>query len=420
MEMAHFFSHESRLRPLSSSEAEIGNGALTLDNSDKPLDLTPNGAITTVNSANQLSKRNTQVVSASSAGIRALIMQFTSLYLRNPAKLFRPSRFDYLTMARVLMHGELAAKPYSFKTHSSLAVLYHSIKREGWSFIPRQVLPPLVANSAVGVILYSTYLTSLQYFNGKSQKTLEDPHPIDTFRAGFLAGAASSIAASPIDALYARSTYSELVSGKHNNLWEYSVHKLKQIGLVGVFAGFSLNFAKESLGFAFYFSVFEFVKNQGYHKTRDLIHWYDYWKARIIHREKDPQLKSYPNSEKALQLSFILVAGASAASVLLAIQHPINKIQKIHMSRLEALDIYNEMNQIERKKFFKLYYNSYIETWEIIVSRYSKSGLSWLGFFYKGFIRTTLTSIPATSIGLLVFEISRQRLSLDIQETLAS
>ncbi|ODV82569.1 hypothetical protein CANARDRAFT_10429 [[Candida] arabinofermentans NRRL YB-2248] len=368
------------------------------------------------NGAQQLSHRNTQVVSLSSAGIRSLIFQFTTLYMRNPAKLFRPSRFDYLTPARALLHGELASKPWSFRTHSGIAVLYQSIKREGWDFIPRQVLPPLIANSAVGVILYSTYLTTLQYFNGFTMKTMDDPHPFDTFRAGFLAGAAASVAASPIDALYARSTYAELVSGKHSNLWEYGRHKLKQIGLAGIFSGFGLNFFKESLGFAFYFSIFEFVKNQGYHRTQGVIDWYQYWKARIIHGEKNPELVGHPNSERALQLSFILLAGASAAFSLLAIQYPFNKIQKVHLTRLEALDLYNEANHLERKAFYKLYYNSYIQTFEVMLARYKKSHLSLFGFFYRGFVRTTLTSIPATSIGLLVFEISRQRLSIDLAE----
>ena len=44
---------------------------------------------------------------------------------------------------------------------------------------------------------------------------------------------------------------------------------------------------------------------------------------------------------KILKSSFILLAGASAAFTLLAVQYPIAKVQKIHLSRLEALDVYN-------------------------------------------------------------------------------
>ncbi|KAH3660495.1 hypothetical protein OGAPHI_007081 [Ogataea philodendri] len=357
----------------------------------------------------QLSNRNTQVVSASSAGIRAILYQITSAYMRNPAKLFRPSRFDYLTTARALLHGELASKPWSLRTHSGIALLYQSIKREGWNFIPRQVLPPIIANSAIGLILYSTYLTVLQQFNKKNIKSLEDPRPIDTFRAGFIAGAAASVAASPIDALYARSSYSELVNGKQKSLWEYGVYKLRQIGPVGIFAGFSLNFIKESLGFAFYFSVFELVKNQGYHKTEGMIQWYRHWRSKLFHTPSNPQENT--RSMKVLNLGFILLAGASAATTLLAIQYPLNKVQQVHLSRLESLDLYNEAHQVDRRRFFKLYYNSYIETFEIMLQRWRKSHLTLFGFCYRGFFRSSFTSIPATSIGLLVFEISRQQLS---------
>ncbi|KAG7887716.1 hypothetical protein KL905_005311 [Ogataea polymorpha] len=363
-----------------------------------------------VNSAvQQLSQRNTQVVSASSAGIRAVIYQITSLYMRNPAKLFRPSRFDYLTTARALLHGELASKPWSLRTHSGIALLYQSIKKEGWNFIPRQVLPPIVANSAIGVILYSTYLTLLQRFNKRNMNSIDDPSPVDTFKAGFVAGAAASLAASPLDALYARSNYSELVSGKQKSMWEYALYKLKQIGLVGIFAGFSLNFIKESLGFAFYFSVFELVKNQGYHKTKAAIQWYQYWRSKLFHDEENQEKNS--RFFKALNLTFILLAGASAATTLLAIQYPLNKIQKVHLTRLESLDLYNEAHQLDRRRFFKLYYNSYIETFDIILQRWRKSHLSLFGFCYRGFFRSSFTSIPATSIGLFVFEISRQHFS---------
>ncbi|VEU21531.1 DEKNAAC102252 [Brettanomyces naardenensis] len=364
-------------------------------------------------SQKQLSTRDTQVVSASSAGIRALLYQFTYLYLRNPAKLFRPARFDYLVAARALMHGELARQPWSYKTHSSIAVLYRSILKEGWYFVPRRVLPPLIANSAVGLILYSTYLTCLQYYSGFSQKRITDPHPFDTFRSGFIAGAVSSLVASPLDALYSRSAYSELVKGKENtDLWKYAIKKLRDIGPLNFFSGFGLNFVKESTGFAVYFALFEVIKNQGYHLTQKVLSWYDHWKAERYHTEIDTSSPGFKQSERALQLSFVLLAGATAACGLIAVQYPLSRLQRVHMDRLEAADIQNEAIQGRRgRRWLQLYHKSYFETIDIIRERYKKSGLSLRNFVYKGFLRTTLTSVPATSTGLLVFEISRQQLS---------
>ncbi|KAG0686927.1 GDP/GTP exchange factor for ARF [Pichia californica] len=373
-----------------------------------------------------------KIVSASSASIRAILLQLTSIYIRTPAKLFRPARFDYLTVSRMLLANELAGKPYHIFTHSSPALLYESVKRLGWQFIPNQVLPPIFANCAIGVVLYSTYLTFLQYFTAnRGWKWTIAGVPTgegtkhwyswvfsfyDSFRAGFIAGAISSIAASPIDALYSRSNYAELVDSevKDHGLYKYAWKKLKDIGIIGIFAGFWLNLVKESFGFGFYFSVFEVIKSQGYSRTKSVIDWFD----RIRGLEIDPNDVNNRKSARALQLTFVLFAGASAASALIAVQYPFNKVQKIHLARLEALDIFNEANKIESSKWFRLYYNSYKQTFDILMARKMKSGMTWPQFMYKGFTRFTLTNIPATSIGLLVFEITRQKLSYDLQESL--
>ncbi|CDK24879.1 unnamed protein product [Kuraishia capsulata CBS 1993] len=366
--------------------------------------------------AAQLTKTNTQVISATTAGTRAVLYQFLSLYLRTPAKLFRPSRFDYLATARILLQDSLKARPYNFFSHSGIAMLVNAVKKEGWKFIPSQVLPPIIANSATGVVLYTTYLTSLQYFNGFGNATLESPNPIDTFRAGFLAGAAQSLVAAPIDAIYARSNASEIIGGKHENLWKYGMYKLQQIGLVGVFAGFGASFVKESFGFAAYFSTFEVIKNQGYHMTTKCINWYDSAKAYVLKREPT-HLSDDSKSARILKTSFILFAGATAAFNLLAIQYPINKIQNIHLARLEALDIFNESTH-QRRPFIKLYYKSYLDTIEQVLYMKQKSTLTWVGWCYKGFVSNALTTIPASSIGLLIFEITRQRLSTDLESSL--
>lgn len=119
---------------------------------------------------------------------------------------------------------------------------------------------------------------------------------------------------------------------------------------------------------------------------------------------------------KLLKSSFILLAGASAALSLLAIQYPLSKIQKLHLGRLEALDIYNSYNGDARHPFFKLYYNSYIETYRQILKIKQRSKLSWFELSYKGFVRNAMTTIPVTSVGLLVFEIMRTKLAESLSD----
>lgn len=360
---------------------------------------------------------NNQTVTVSTAGIRALVYQMQALYLRTPVKLFRPSRFDYLAYAREVAnkHDNIASKPYSIRTHSSVGMLVTAIRKEGWRFIPDQLMPPLIANLATGVILYGTYLTALDQF--KAQGPLSHA---DYWRAGFVAGFFQSLAAAPIDAIYTRSLAAEVLSGNHTNLWRYGIQKLREIGLLGVFAGYGFSLIKESLGFAFYFSTFEMVKTKGYDMSYWVIRSLNSAKVLIKRKlslfvtfeEEDPTAAALElrKTTKLLKSTFVLVAGASAAFSLLAVQYPLTKIQKVHLLRLEALDIYNASRHTSRP-FIKLYYNSYIDTYRQVVRMKDKSRQSWFTLGYKGFVRNALTTIPATLVGLLVFEIMRLRLA---------
>lgn len=380
-------------------------------------------------------RSSNQTVTLSTAGMRALIYQLQALYLRTPVKLFRPSRFDYMAYVRELAnkHDNISAKPYRFHTHLSIGMLVSVMKKEGWKFIPDQVLPPLLANSATGVILYGTYLTALDAFDlRKGQKTKDFYYsPIDTWKAGFIAGAVQSLAAAPVDAIYTRLTTAELLGGEHQNLWIYGLNKLKEIGLVGVFAGYGFSLIKESLGFAFYFSTFELVKTRGYNLMYRTISAYR--RFSIALREKIPIFRvkvdetdaarlqlEQKRLTKILKSTFILLAGASAAFSLLAVQYPLSKVQKIHLSRLEALDIYNSSVHPQKRPFFKLYYNSYIDTFQHMVKMKQRANQTWFQAAYKGFVRNALSTIPATSVGLLVFEIMRTRLASSLDERMES
>lgn len=369
----------------------------------------------------------------STAGMRALVYQLQALYLRTPVKLFRPSRFDYMIYVRELAnkHDNILSKPYRFHTHSTLGMFYSVLKKEGWKFIPDQMLPPLIANSATGVILYGTYLAFLSALdtNDHTGPGMDYRYsPIDTWKAGFIAGAMQSLAAAPLDAIYTRLTTAEMLGGEHQNLWVYGAKKLKEIGLVGVFAGYGFSFIKESIGFAFYFSTFELVKTRGYNLTYRVISAYRRFKIALREKFSFFTVKNLETDQAMLRLeqtrltkilksTFVLLAGASAAFSLLAVQYPLSKIQKIHLSRLEALDIYNSSNlRVSKRPFIKVYYNSYIDTFNQMVKMKQRAKQTWFQVAYKGFVRNALSTIPATSVGLLVFEIMRTRLAENFEE----
>jgi hypothetical protein len=106
----------------------------------------------------------------------------------------------------------------------------------------------MVANASVGAILYTTYLQALAARHepsAHSTKRVYPPPPVSaTFLAGFTAGTVQSLVAAPLDALVVRFKVSDMLEGGYKSVFHYSKHKLVEIGLRGVFAGYTLSFLK--------------------------------------------------------------------------------------------------------------------------------------------------------------------------------
>lgn len=248
----------------------------------------------------------------------------------------------------------------------------------------------------MGIVLYTTYLTSLAVIAGPTAKEYK---VLDTFKAGFLAGAAQSLAAAPIDAIVTRFSAAEMLSSAHKTMWTYSWEKLLEVGPRGVFAGYPISFAKESLGFAAFFGTFETVKGP----------WYRTY-IKYVHKGERGNSIVYP--------SFILSAGALAAISVQAVHYPIGKIQKLHLMRLEALDEVNRLKPpTSQSSMWRLYSRTYTHTFRQAKKLVLKdAGGSWHRWLYGGFVRATVTTMPSTSIGLIVFEIMRLKYAYDGDE----
>lgn len=218
----------------------------------------------------------------------------------------------------------------------------------------------------------------------------------DTFQAGFIAGAAQSLAAAPIDAIVTRFSASEMLSSKHKTMWSYSLEKLREVGPRGVFAGYPISFVKESFGFACFFCTFETVKGQ----------WY---------RTYIKYVKGGEPGGRIVYPSFILLAGALAAGSVQVVHYPMGKIQKLHLMRLEALDEVNRQRPPTSKySMWKLYSKTYLHTYQQAAKMVARdAGGSWWRWLYGGFSRYTLMTMPSTSIGLVVFEIMRLRYAIE-------
>lgn len=318
--------------------------------------------------------------------------------------------------ARAINPRVQAGESWSWRMTSPV-ILAHAIRQQGWRFIPDQVLPPLLANTAVGAVLYTSYLNMLAVLHEPSSrgvKRVYPPPPISaTFAAGFTAGTIQSLIAAPLDALQVRFHAAEMMEGKYRNMWQYASLKTHDIGVRGIFAGWSLSFIRDAFGFGAFFAAFEFVKGQCFYGfVSNVYGFYDrlslFQQTKIDGQRGLPEIKPHYMLEPA----FLLLAGAAASVTQAAIQHPITRIQDVHYGRLEWIDSHKHAEGATKVNALKLYASAYRKTFKecAVLARRAGGIRQWL---YTDFLMATVRQVPSTSAGLIVFEIVRRKYSLE-------
>jgi hypothetical protein len=317
-------------------------------------------------------------------------------------------------------------------------LLAHAVKTQGWGFIPNQVLPPMLANvtygdlvctngdtrklilfSSVGAVLYTSYLQILGLLHEPSslpsRRVYPPPASRHTLAAGFGAGCIQSVIAAPLDALQVRFKTNEMLEGKYKNMWHYAFHKLKAIGPQGIFAGWSLSLVKDSFGYAVFFSTFEYVKAQMYYGF--VTRWYGRKYKDVApgpENDRDANGRIDIKPHYMIEPTFLLLAGVFASVAQQTINHPLTRIQDVHLNRLESLD-YQAQLEHRKRSIFNIYYHAYEQTFRQCQRQAKKVGgmRQWL---YRNFLWTTIRQVPSTSAGLIVFEIVRRKYA-DVSET---
>lgn len=380
--------------------------------------------------------RNNAATAASAAGVRALSAQAIAFYFRAPVKAFFRTRVDYLAYARSVHQAQTAMlmraavqnqsatrlgltfkHAWMWARGTTPGLLASVIQQHGWSVIPQQILPPLLANVGVGAVLYTSYLHILAQLHeetGRAHKRVfPPPDPIHTFAAGFIAGSIQSVMAAPLDAIQARYDHRDLISGngggKPRSMWSFSAEKLREIGLRGVFAGWGLSFLKDSFGCAIFFSTFEYVKAQSYYQF--IMWYYGGLKPDVVDElaQKRPstQLNSTSDAKKdtsrpvvirphyAIEPMFLLFAGITASFTQQVILHPLTHIQVEHWDHLEDLDAKaakmrsaiaaNPDKPRHKWRMLRAYYHAYQETWSQCVAEATSEGRGITRWLYRGF-----------------------------------
>ncbi|KAH9887429.1 mitochondrial carrier [Xylariomycetidae sp. FL2044] len=403
--------------------------------------------------------RNHAATAASAAGVRALSAQAIAFYFRAPVKAFFRTRVDYLAYARRVHQArteQLLAQSAARETRLRLALrriwwwasgttpglLTSVVQTHGWSVIPQQILPPLIANVGVGAVLYTSYLQILGQLHEESSRSTKrvfpPPDPRHTFTAGFLAGSIQSLVSAPFDAIQARYDHRDLMSSgvgssKPRSMWSFSAEKLREIGVRGVFAGWGLSFTKDSLGSAIFFSTFEYVKAQSYYK---FVTWYygglDQKAAGVLARKRPSSSKKSgvaPSEAEhhpivirphySIEPIFLLLAGIAASFTQQILLHPLTHVQVIHWDHLEDLDAKaakmrsvvttNPDKPRRRWRMLRAYYHAYQETWSHCVAQAASEGRGVGTWLYRGFWWNTIRQVPSTSAGLIIFELVRRK-----------
>lgn len=409
--------------------------------------------------------RNNAATAASAASARALSAQLVAFYFRAPAKAFFRTRVDYLGFARsvhdvqtkrlmrAVAQDRHASRLSLFFRHAWLmlrattpGVLTSAIRHQGWSVVPQQILPPLMANVSIGAVLYTSYLNLLGHLHEPSarasKRVYPPPPPTSTFAAGFLAGGLQSVLAAPLDALQARYDHRDLMpsdgSGRPRSMWSFGAEKLREIGLRGVFAGWGLSFTKDSLGSAVFFSTFEYVKAQGYYR---FVTWYyggladDIVDLLAMKRPSDRRGgeggTTVIRPHYTLEPIFLLLAGTSASLAQQVLLHPLTHFQVKHWDHLEDLDarmagLREREAEAERRPgraargprwgMLRTYYRAYRETWAACAAEASAEGLGPGRWLYRGFWWNSIRQVPSTSAGLIIFELIRRKYGFGTEE----
>ncbi|GAA5866572.1 hypothetical protein JCM1840_002386 [Sporobolomyces johnsonii] len=173
---------------MSSATLAIAAPKHSAKDDDHALVLPPDQSSAPDSTANP-SSGNSNAPSTFAAFTRAFAATLAFMFKR-PIRLFRPVKIS--TWAGIQAIAEEQGRSVTPGFVRGL------IRKEGWRFVPRHVLPPLFVNTLIGLTLFTTYTTSESLLLPRLTSPLSE-FLLIPFISGSLAGAAQSLLSAPLD-----------------------------------------------------------------------------------------------------------------------------------------------------------------------------------------------------------------------------
>ncbi|KAM0786765.1 hypothetical protein ACM66B_002200 [Microbotryomycetes sp. NB124-2] len=159
-----------------------GNGTIDITNA---VALASPGANVSVSRNDETESDPNSKRTIGAALTRALFGTLAFLFKR-PIRLFRPVKISTMTGIQAIAEEQGRSVTPAF--------VRALIRKEGWSFLPRHVLPPLVVNCAIGLTLFTSYSSAESFFSRRLGSSTLVP-----FLSGSFAGSIQSILSAPLD-----------------------------------------------------------------------------------------------------------------------------------------------------------------------------------------------------------------------------
>ncbi|KAJ3188304.1 hypothetical protein HDU85_005455 [Gaertneriomyces sp. JEL0708] len=344
-------------------------------------------------------------------------------WFRVPVKFFRP----YTVNPWLIVNHMAQAQGAKVGVGYVRSVVTH----EGYGFFGKNIFPLLMANAAAGAVLFNVYGGLIFALSASSEDNppsslaaaiaFDHHHP---FMAGAVAGASTSLIATPLENINRRITPSDLVANRHDGACKFVFRSISQ-ALKGetttwgkarrLYRGFGFIAAKDACGFGMFFGMFEFFRRLGKGIVADA------WKLNSEPLDKERTSAGAPTRPASLIMAnaaAVIAAGAAAGSAYQIVIYPLDNIPSVlaasQISRLTKNPI--AVQAVASAKA-PVYEDGFMNTnpsagrpqrirWKRVWKVLRAQGIRP---FYAGIGPQLVRVMPPSAIGLFVYEIASQQ-----------